>query len=421
MAISINSSQVKITSDNYSLSDIYDYAVQNNKTNYVKKLGDCYVIETDLIVESGSITDTNISLTVNGNLFQIYKGAFVKFGEVRTDLSTLNGCYISCPNIKNAYGFGSTNKSNSGNLFLYGSVVNIYGFWGFFNSDTTNPNHVEVIDCQVDGFGRIEGSNSILKNINFKKSHGRYGILSPKGTIKELSNLSVYDSKPDGVFKCSVYHNPTYANDLTILGGIYAGYDKLAYIEDTTGGDTLRFIDSEIRDGYNIERETNNVDLLIDFTFAPIIRDNTGNFISGARVKITDANNVVVFNNLTDPQGKVSTTLNYMKQDRNEVTTYSTPHTIEVSKDDVISSYSLFMDKTIIDFPMYLQGQGTGSGTGDGCDCTNIQNISDNFEARLNTKINLMESGIRQLIGNVVDEVNENETYFKETGFTIMM
>lgn len=420
MAIIISSTSVKITQDNYSLSDIYDFAEQNNKTQYVKKLGPNYLITTDLIVESGSITDSNISLTIEGELFQIYKNAFVKFGEVRSDLSTFNGCYINCSNIKTAYGFGCINKNNSGNLFLYGSIVDIYGFWSFFNSDIDNPNHVEIIDCQVDGFGRISGSNSILKNINFKKSHGRYGILSPKGIIKELSDLKVYDSEPDGNFKCSVYHNPAYSNNLTMIGGIYAGYNKLAYIEDTSGGDTLRFIDSEIRDGYNIERETNNVDLLVDFTFNPIIRDNTGNFISNVRVKIIDANDVIVFNDLSDPNGKISTILNYMKQDRNDVTTYSTPHTIELSKDDITSNYSLFIDKTLKDFPLYLQGQGQGQST-DSCNCSNIQNISDNFEARLNTKMNLMESGIKQLIGSVIDEVNENETYFNETGFTIMM
>lgn len=415
--INITYSAITITDDVHSLQDIYDYAIAHNNTQ-IKKLGDSYLITTDLIIQSGAIEDVNISLTVEGNLLQIHKDAYLKLGEVRGDLSTYNGCKLSAPNIENAYGFGCTNKADSGNLFLYGCVINIWGFWGFFNSDNT---HVEIIDCQINGFGRIEGSQSILKNINFKASHGQYGVLSPKGQLKINENLSVFETIPNNGNNCAVYHNPQYANNLTIVGGIYSGYGDLAYVESTSGGDQLRFVDSDIRNGYSLNRESNNVDLFHDFTFAPTIRDVDGNFLSGVRVIISDNTGTEVFSGLSNPTGDIITALNYYTQGRNGEESYKTPHTVKILKDDIIATYILNMDKPRINFPLFLV-ESTENVTGEiGCSCKDQLIQLNNMETRLNTKMNLMESGIRQVISNVVDEVNENETYFKESGFTIML
>lgn len=421
MSINISYSEITIKNNIYSFQDIYDYAVSNNNTQYIQKNNNSYVITNDLIIESGGVEDELVSVTILGDLIQIHKGSFLKIGQVRDDLSTYNGGFLSAPNIKNAYGFGNTTKSNSGNLFLYGSVIDIYGFWGFFNSDSNNPNHVEVIDCQVNGFGRIEGSQSILKNINFFKSHGTYGILSPKGTIKTLENLSTLDSLSDNGNKVSVYHNPLYANNLTIVGGIYDGYDKLAYIESTSGGDTLRFIDSDIRAGYDLERESDNVDLYHDFTFNPTIVDTNNNPLAGARVVINDNSNTEVFNDVSTPQGIIDTTLTYVFGHRSGSLSYKTPHTVTISKDNLSVKYTVNMNRSRKNFSMYLVEGVSDSGTSGGCDCSAIQTKFDGLEARLNTKLSVMESGIRQVIGTVIEEVNENETYFKESGFTIMM
>ena len=416
--ISITNSSVTISDNVYSLQNIYDYAINNNYKQ-VQKLGNNYLITNNLIIKSGAIEDINISLTVEGELLQIHKNAHLKLGKVRGDLSTHSGCRLSAPNIKTAYGFGCTDKSDSGNLFLYGCIVDIWGFWGFFNSDNT---HVEIIDCQVNGFGRIEGSQSILKNINFKASHGQYGILSPKGQLKINENLSVFDSVQVKSNRCAIYYNPQYANNLTITGGIYAGYDDLAYIESTSGGDQLRFIDSDIRDGYSLNRESNNADMFHDFTFAPTIRDCDGNPISSARVVINDNTGTEVFSGLSDPDGNTSTILNYYTQDRNGVESYKTPHTITVSKDKITSTYILNIDKPRKNFPIFLvESTSSTSSTGTGCSCDDQLKQLNDMEDRLNTKLNLMESGIRQVISNVADEVNENETYFKESGFTIML
>jgi len=417
MSISITASAVNITTQDYSLDDIYQYAVSNNLTAYIKKLGSSYEIKGDLIIKSGgSITDSNISLTILGDLIQIHKGCSLTLGEKRADNTTLNGCILSAPNIKLVYGFGCVTYTDSGDLFLYGSIVNVFGFWGFFEGN----NHVEIIDCQVDGFGRISGKDSILKNINFKKSHGQYGILSPKGELKIMENLSVGDSFDTGSFKCSVYHNPKYANDLTILGGRYAGYSKLAYIESEYGGDKLIFINSEIVDGYELYREASNVDFYHKFTFSPIIKTSDA-VADGVKVVIKDSTNKVVFDSLTDPNGRIKEDITYYFQDRNGAASYKTPHTVTLSKDNITIDYEIKIDHKMVDFPLYLiDVSPTVSGNSD-CSISDIQTINNDFENRLTTKLNLMESGIRQILGNVIDEVNQNETYFKETGFSIMM
>jgi len=422
MSILITSSSVTVTGSIVTFEDIYQQAVSNNLP-YVKKLGNSYELSGDLYIQGNAgIKDINVNVTVLGTLIQIEKGSFLQIGEKRTDLSTYDGGSLYAPSIKVAYGFGNTNKNNSGNLFMYNSIIDVYGFWGFFNSDTTgNVNHVELIDCFINGFGRIEGQNSILKNLKFKQSHGQYGILSPKGQLYIMENLSVGAVKTESGFNCSVYHNPQYANDLTILGGIYSGYNDLAYIESNPGGTKLTFINSTISNGYQCVREANNVDLFHKFTFSPIVKDLNGALVDACNIVITDSSGTIVYNGTTNPSGTISEDVVYYTQDRNGNGSYKTPHTVTLSKGTVSIDYEIKIDHKLTNFPLYLTDVSPVSGSTSSLTLADVQSVNSAFEDRLDTKLNLMESGIRQILGNVIDEVNQNETYFKETGFSIMM
>jgi len=413
MAISINNSSVKITNNIYSFEDIYDYAHSHNKAAHVKKIGTSYWIKNDLIIQSGGIEDSDIEVTVNGDLIQVHKNAFLKLGNKRSNGSTYGSCVLKAPNIKVAYGFGHTNINSSGDLFLYNSIVDVFGFWGFFEG----TNHVEVIDCQVNGFGRIAGPNSILKNIIFKQSHGKYGILSPKGNLKLMKNLSVFDSKVDGSFKCSVYHNPEFAGNLTIIGGIYDGYNKLAYIESNNGGDNLTFIDSEIRGNYQFERETNNVDVFIKYTFNPICRDADGSRLAGVRIVARDINGDIAFDSVTDQFGMVDEKLTHFKADKNSNEETLSPYTMTITKDSLVMIRNFQMDRPLLEFPLFVSADGSDSGGScdDAAILARITEAQDSVLARLTN----LDSGIRQVIANVVDEVNENQTIIQETGYTI--
>ncbi len=412
MAISITSSRVKITDNVYTFADIYQYAVDNNKTSYVKNLGTSYELKNDLIIESGAVEDSEVHVTILGDLIQVYKGAYLKLGIKRSNGSTYGSCTLKAPNIKIAYGFGHTSINSSGDLFLYNSTIDVFGFWGFFEG----TNHVEVIDCFVNGFGRIAGTNSILKNIIFKQSHGKYGILSPKGELRTMQNLSVFDSKVDGSFKCSVYHNPEFANNLTIIGGIYDGYNKLAYIESNAGGDTLKFIDSEIRGNYEFERESNNVDVFIQYTFNPICRASDGSRLAGVRIIARDKNGDIAFDETTNQYGSIDQKVTYYKSLRNGINETLAPYTMTITKDNLSMTRSFQMDKALIDIPLFISNDVSSEGNCD--DAAILARITEAQDA-ISAKLTNIDSGIRQVIANVVDEVNENQTLIQETGFTI--
>ena len=412
MGISFSSTEIKITNDTYTFDQIYQEAVDKNKTQYIKNLGSSYLIKNDLCVESGGIEDENVEVTVLGDLIQIYKGAFLKLGKKRSNGSTYGSCVLKAPNIKVAYGFGHTSISKSGNLFLYNSIIDIFGFWGFFEGN----NHVEVIDCQVNGFGRISGSNSILKNIIFKQSHGKYGILSPKGNLRLMMNLSVFESKTEGSNKCAIYHNPEFANNLTIIGGIYDGYNKLAYIESNNGGDTLTFIDSDIRGNYNFERETNNVNVFIKYTFNPVCRSMDGSRLSGVRIVARDKNGDVAFDATSDQYGMINEKITYFKSDKDNNEETLSPYTMTITKDSININRTFQMDKPLLEFPLYIAADGESSSS---CDDAAILARITEAQDKVMSKLTNLDSGLRQIIANVVEEVNENQTIIQETGFTI--
>jgi len=181
MAITYKDGLIKITEDGeYRLQDIVDTI---NDNNIVSKVYDnIYVIKCNLQLGNGSdkvrLVCKNEILTVEGEMLQIYKGSTLQLGEIE-GRATKNGCTLNIPNVKRAYGFGCVEKDKSGNLEAYESIINAWGFWGFFEGS----NIVKLIDCIIDGYGRISGINSILWDNLFKRSHGKYGTISTKGDI----------------------------------------------------------------------------------------------------------------------------------------------------------------------------------------------------------------------------------------------
>jgi len=423
MGITINSSAITVDNYNVSFEDIYQYAVSNNKTQYISKLGSSYEIKNNLIlINNTTLTDINVFVTVLGDLIQIDKTSTLYLGEIRTNGSTLNGCTLNAPNIKLAYGFGNTTTSDSGNLFLYGSTVNIFGFWSFFSGN----NHVEIIDCFIDGFGRIEGSNSILKNIIFKRSHGKYGILSPKGALNTMENMSVYsaeayyDNYERATVTCSVYHNPSLAFDLDILYGSYDGYEQLAYIESNGNiRNKLTFKGSEIKNGYNLYRESNNVDVYHQYRFNPTITRDDGSPWSGVAISISDVNGVVVYNGVSDMLGVIDTWITYYEDIVATGTSIKTPHTITLTAGDKTSVNELYINKNYENFPYYFTSTTTTS-TGGGCtglEATIMAKLDDISNAQIAT-----DNKIDNMSTATITEINENERIIKETSsFSIII
>lgn len=432
MGISISSSSITIDNTTVTFDDIYQYAVSNNATQYINKLGSSYEIKVDLLlINNATLSDVNVFVNVLGDLIQIDKTSTLSLGELRPNGSTLNGCTLNAPNIKLAYGFGNTTTTNSGNLFLYGSTVNIYGFWGFFSGD----NHVEVIDCFIDGFGRIEGSDSILKNIIFKRAHGKYGILSPKGTLKTMENLSVYESEAfyDSYEKetvtCAVYCNPILAGDLEILYGSYDGYAELAYLESVTDGtrSTLTFKGSEIKNGYALYRESNNVDLYHQFRFNPIITKADGSAAVGISITIEDKNGNVVCNTTSDQSGMINEWVTYYEDVVSTGIDIKTPHKITMTDGTITSINTLYFNKNYEMFPYYFIDTPIGSGSGGDIDYDQIQTMLNTLKddmclcvGEVKDVVENSSENINQVLLTLGEEVNENQTIIEGKSGTKM-
>jgi hypothetical protein len=219
----------------------------------------------------------------------------------------IDGCTLNIPNIKIKYGFGCTTTSNSGDLLLYGCTINIYGFWSFFEG----TNHVELIGNFIDGFGRISGQNSIMLDNKFKQSNGRYGIISTKGEIKTMFNNSSYSVKDYKGLKCAIYHNPNLAGDLTLYYGVYGGYEDIAYIEEEGGEAVLELRGSKLLGGYNLHRESDNVDFFHSFRYKGTVFSNTGDKLSNIKLIVKDTDGNVTHDVKSDQDGNIDIWIRY--------------------------------------------------------------------------------------------------------------
>jgi len=365
MGITFTSDEITIIDGDYTFEDIYQASVDEGN-NYCRKMGTAYLITIDVILgdeeTKTSLTGENISVTIEGDLFQITKGTELRLGTIDEKGATSNGVYISCPNIKNGYGFGSKNKidgvTQSGNIFLYDSFVDIYGFWGFFGGENQ---HCEVQDCLVNGYGRIEGENSVLLNIITQASHGRYGALATKGKVKTYKNITSKKSNEYKGHTCSIYFNPDLAPNMRVVGGTYDGYDEgLIYAEKNATGVTeagyITFIDSEIKNGYGGYFTDENTKLFVAYTFNPTFMDADNNIIEECEVQIKNDLGEEIFNDISS-EGKISVELIKHTEDSDGSQSYNY-FDVTVKKDDIEITRRYEAGVTYTNFPFFVT-QGT--------------------------------------------------------------
>jgi len=435
MAVTFSDDSVTVVGGEYTLEDIYNEAQKTffNRDD-IKKLENTYIIEKDFIIGDKTaetiIRDTNITLIVKGELFQVYRGSKIYFGEIDDNGCTSNGCYIIANNLIDIYGFGDKDKDDPGELYIYNSKLDLYTFWSFFGGPETT---VQIIDCYINGFGRIEGNNSILYNLTFQSSHGRYGILSPKGSLKQFENLVVKHSntytKDNIDYHCAMYYNADISDDMTVIEGEYSGYDDIVWCEPTAGKLTL--LDVKYDKSKELTRHifSHNKSIMgVQYSFKPTFRLDDGT-IQEVSLTITDKDNNIIFSGeSTDGYiDAIIETLSYGIDDSSP--TYNGPFNLQIdySIDDVDFSTNreylsgdpfqgvIYLSDTIID------DSRDDSSSNSCCDCDSIDDIISSLENRLNDKLDSIESGIKQVVREVTDEVEENETIIKETGFSIII
>lgn len=431
MGISFSYDKITLDDGTYTFEDMYDACSDGSVT----KLGDnIYQITKDIFVGVSEsrptiLQDTQVTINALGDLFQIYKGSELRLGEKRADGTTKNGCTLLMPNIQLVYGFGYGYHSNSssrrpdlaGNLYAYNSMINGFGFWAFFGGE---HQVVEMIDCIVDGFGRIQGENSILKNITIEKSHGRYGILSPKGTLGVYENVSCGGT--DGTSpNAQIYFNPTFAPQMRIVGGTYSGYEKLIYTEPNNNTEiaTLEFVGSKILG--NMERYTGDSDTHVfwKYIYNPVVKDMSGNKLTGLSITIKDKNNNVVENLTTDNDGKIYTELTryqHLGASTNpveEMNPYYITGTYGSGESAISFNIPLVVETDMVGIPLYI---GSGGGAGGECDLSGVFTRLDELQeylcgcsetAATNTMARLDEvsSNTAQVLIALSENVDENQ------------
>ena len=316
------SKEIRLTKKQYSFADIHA-AIDNEAV--VSRLGDSYTINANLrVIERAALVDKKVSVTITGTHFQIHDGCYFQLGSLKNGVASEGG-FISMPNAALAYGFGEDTLLNdatqSGNLYLYNSVLKIPCFWGFFAGAEQK---VEIVDCLVRGFGRVEGTESVLRNVTFETADKRYGVLSPKGTLKEYSEINVRHS--DGA---AMYFNPELADNFTVKGGSFDNYKQLVYCEPLTHGyKRIRFLDSDIK-GNRLIRFGSNTGFEEAYTFEPTLMTAQEDALSNIFVQVKNAQDEIVFTGLTDAYGCFCTELTVYSQKQGEPAVNHNPFTLD--------------------------------------------------------------------------------------------
>ena len=346
-----------------TFQDIYDALLEDDITQtWCQKLGNNMFLITSQggirIKNNAMIKDASISAVVTGDKFIIEKGSSFQLGNyIELTDTTQDGCYFSMPNVRPVnppeYYFGNSiqntpGATESGNLYLYASYVDIRTFWGFFSGP---EQIVHVLDCVVNGYGRVEGLSTRLRNVTFEKSHNIYGILAPKGEIEQYEDL--ISQKSDGI---SFYYNPKLVGEyLDIKNSDFRNYVNLIRMEDNDPADILkycRFLDCKFNGNYNIARAGINTELLISYTFKPIITNYNFEVYQNTDIEISDENGDVVFVGQTDDNGKIDTLLNIIKGNYYNNTIFN----IRLTKEGEFVDYRYEHDMTPwINKPIYIR------------------------------------------------------------------
>lgn len=407
MSIKFGRDSITLTEETYSFLDIYNACYDGS----VKKIDDhTFLIKKSLFIgtlnSQAILKDKNVSVTISDKYFQVYKGSKLILGEIDDNGATENGCFISMPNVEPIYGFGygadignGRHPENAGDFYAYNSTIKAYGFWAWFSGE---EQRVEIIDCIINGFGRIQGEDSIVKNVIMERSHSKYGILGVKGEIKEFSNVTC--KLPGNNNEWShistnhkVYHNPKFAPKIRISDSVLFGYDKLVYTEKDINNSSpvLTFVDCDILNGYERTTKDSNSKVMICNTFNPILYNSNGDILEYTKVKIKNGKDEVVFDDETNLHGEIYTELVVKRiigdytakvEDLNPFTTIVSINN-NGSNIDVENTFTLF--KKVEKSPFFIHIK---------------ESYCDNLENKINNLTNLAN-----IINHKIDDIETND------------
>lgn len=362
----------------------------------IKKCENGFIIDCSVRLKEGThLWSHNQFIRINGPLFQIEPFTSFRMGQKTYEGQHKNGGYLYMPNPALAYGFGGNDlyedATRSGDVFLYDSRIDVSCFWGFFAGQNQR---VEIERCNINGFGRVEGSTSIVDNVYFTESHPRYGVLSPKGELKKYANITVLKSQD-----CAVYFNGALSNDMILRGGKYDNYKKLVFAEPTDqrlveNDKTISFIDADIPSKNYEMSYGKNTHITINFTFNPIIVDKDKRVLSNLFVCIQNKQEEIVWEGYTNASGQIDGKIylpvyyNNYKGERTEFNPYKVVFK-GTGNDDEEIDYELVFDHKVpwdrqplivppkIEIEYINDGASGGGNPGDGTDIGGWDGVID--------------------------------------------
>lgn len=354
----------------------------------IQRLSNTIYIDADVhLINNSEIEDLNTSITVTGETFLIVKGSTLTLGRKTWNNRGSQGCILHLPNITDL-NFGNPNILESGNLKAYSSKIMAYGYWSFYAGD----NEVELIDCIIDGYGRISGPSSVIKECTFERSNGTYGVLSYVGEIQEYSNITVnkVESNIDNNSAPMIVAEYDDNSTLAIYYGEYSGYNELVKVLDSTYDYDIIFYGTKLNSGYVFNRNDmlkNN--LYHKYKFKAVLQSNLGMNLTNAKVKITNKVGEVEFDGYSDESGYIDTWLTYYRdlKGSNVPGEVLTPHRVNISVGNLEYMYIININRNLDDFPILLSENSSQ------VDLTEIINkVNNNVIDSQNVLVTLLDS-----------------------------
>ena len=296
------SDTITIVDGTYSFDDIQT-ANDGGGWGQMTTQGNQHKIDAKIVVGDGSTTtaleDTKKHIEYSGDRFFVRIAASIKLGLKDANDHVHDGCSLYAPNITGTYMFGYNTPASaveSGDLYLYGSNVYVPGFWAWYrDSDQV----VEIIGCNVTGWGRIQGTNSILKDTYNHDGHSSYGGWTFKAPFGTVDNYTVVRSAG-----YALYYYGDYSQDTIIRASTFQDNGATSFYMAACSGWTLTLVDCEV-DSWTFNWAAGGT-CNRSYSFNVLVTDAEGTAQSGVTVTLRDKDSTELFSLNTGADGKLS-------------------------------------------------------------------------------------------------------------------
>ena len=192
MAIDVINNTIILNNEDIDINELHQHFIRNDSKLITKSDGQ-YLIDCNVVLQNNSrLYCSNTNIMSLGALFRITTNSTLQLGDL-TDNGCTNGCKLYLPNVRDDFSFGSELKLNGGNLLAYDSHIVANCHWGFRSTN----NVVNIIDCIIEGYGTIAGSESIIRNVTYDNLNIKYGILKTIGLVSEYKNIHINNVLPN--------------------------------------------------------------------------------------------------------------------------------------------------------------------------------------------------------------------------------